>query len=194
MALLTAADLQEEADINGVDISKYSKSRLERIIAATQQEMEEYTGLTFDLKEYTDLFPREYNEALTLMHAPLNSVSEVKVNGDKWDTDMYDVDIEKGLVILNTVGDAYIYDHVPYPPYSVSIKYKAGKSPVDPVAAELCLDIIILRLDLKNYPSGFKSIKEGDISLDFGSGEGLPSDLQARLDKMKRNVLGVIKC
>lgn len=184
MVLVTIGDIEDEAQVRGVDISNYSKSKLERMIQATQLMIEERTGRIFD-KQEKEYFIKAHNSSLIrLPFSPIFNDETLEVLIDENAFTDFDVDTNKGAIHLNNMD----YDR----DFKVEVTYNAGYDPAYAPAVELALDILMFNIKGKEVDSSIDTVKEGDISIKYAKTGALPSDLESRLLSLQKPLMEII--
>mgnify|MGYP001303904934 CR=1 FL=1 len=192
MVLVTVSDVEDEALIRGIDISKYSKGKLERMIASVQSMMEERTGRIFDKQSKTFKIFNHHSNVVKLPYSPVieNDTDSLvfKIDGKVFTN--YDLDAERGVIYIES--DPYYVGEDYDGGFDVEVSYVCGYDPPHPVAVELAIDIIMYNIKAKEVDTSIDTIKEGDISIKYAKTDALPTDLEKRLQDLMKPLMEIL--
>jgi hypothetical protein len=199
MVLVTVSDVEDEALIRGIDISKYSKGKLERMIDGVQSMMQEMTGRIFDKQVKNFMKMNYHSDVIALPYSPIIITDSeenpdtfvLKIDGATIDEDDYTVDKPRGLIYLDDVYPYHTGTNIDGS-FKVEVDYTCGYNPAYPVAVELALDILMYQIKGKEIDASIDTVKEGDISIKYAKTGALPSDLNSRLLALQRPLMEII--
>ncbi len=190
MVLVTIGDIEDEAQIRGIDLTKYSKSKLERMIQATQAMIEERTGRIFDKQKKELLLINHHSNVIRLPYSPVFVDTDFEFKIDGIEASNFTLDTQKGLIIIEDYP--YFLGKNTDGSFKVEVTYNAGYSPANPIAVELALDILMFNIKGKEVDASIDTVKEGDISIKYAKTGALPADLESRLLALQKPLMEIV--
>ena len=156
--ILSVDELKQRLHLAGIDYSGYTDNDLETLITLTIEDIESITGLPIAnprlVTEYKDKF---HNNVYETDFYPFQCCL-VTIDGDE--VEPHRIDYERGILYFKPkiIGE-------------LEVKYKIQYTDVT-VLSGLITNMIILDIESDTVHGTWNSVKEGDVSVTYGSGSG----------------------
>lgn len=171
--IITVDELKTRLSLAGIDYSGYTDNDLETLITITIENIEALTGLPISnprlVTEYKDKF---HNKVYETDFYPLQCCL-ITIDGEE--VEPHRIDYERGILYFKpkTIGE-------------LEVKYRIQYTDVT-VLAGLITDMIILDIESDTVHGTWNSVKEGDVSVTYGSGSG---GLSEKVDEALKDLKG----
>lgn len=171
--ILSVDELKQRLHLAGIDYSEYTDNDLEDLITITIENIEALTGLPISnpclVTEYKDKF---HNKVYETDFYPIQCCL-ITIDGEE--VEPHRIDYDRGILYFKpkTIGE-------------LEVKYRIQYTDVT-VLAGLITNMIILDIESDTVHGTWNSVKEGDVSVTYGSGSG---GLSEKVDEALRDLKG----
>lgn len=171
--IITVEELKKRLHLANVNYDEYTDNDLEDLITITIENIEALTGLPIAnprlVTEYKDKF---HNNVYETDFYPLQCCL-ITIDGEE--VEPHRIDYERGILYFKpkTIGE-------------LEVKYKIQYTDVT-VLSGLITNMIILDIESDTVHGTWNSVKEGDVSVTYGSGSG---GLSEKVDEALRDLKG----
>ena len=156
--IITVDDLKKRLRLAGIDFSAYTDEDLQDLIDLTLENIESVTGLPIiNPRLVTEYEGRFHDRVYETDYYPLQCC-EITLNGKE--VEPHRIDCDRGILYFKprSFGE-------------LEVKYKIQYTDIV-VLAGLVTNMIILSIDGDTVHGVWNSVKEGDVSVTYGSGSG----------------------
>ena len=171
--IITVDELKTRLRLANVDFSEYTDNDLETLITLTIENIEAITGLPISnprlITEYKDKF---HNKVYETDFYPLQCCL-ITIDGEE--VEPHRIDYDRGILYFKpkSIGE-------------LEVKYRIQYTDVT-VLSGLITNMIILDIESDTVHGTWNSVKEGDVSVTYGSGSG---GLSEKVDEVLQNLKG----
>lgn len=171
--IITVDELKTRLSLAGIDYSEYTDNDLEDLITITIENIEALTGLPIAnpllVTEYKDKF---HDKVYETDFYPIQCCL-ITIDGEE--VEPHRIDYDRGILYFKpkTIGE-------------LEVKYRIQYTDVT-VLAGLITNMIILDIESDTVHGTWNSVKEGDVSVTYGSGSG---GLSEKVDEALRDLKG----
>lgn len=171
--IISVEELKTRLRLANVDFSGYTDNDLETLITLTIENIEAITGLPISnprlITEYKDKF---HNKVYETDFYPLQCCL-ITIDGEE--VEPHRIDYDRGILYFKpkSIGE-------------LEVKYRIQYTDVT-VLSGLITNMIILDIESDTVHGTWNSVKEGDVSVTYGSGSG---GLSEKVDEVLQNLKG----
>ncbi len=171
--IISVEELKTRLRLANVDFSEYDDNDLETLITLTIENIEAITGLPISnprlITEYKDKF---HNKVYETDFYPLQCCL-ITIDGEE--VEPHRIDYDRGILYFKpkSIGE-------------LEVKYRIQYTDVT-VLSGLITNMIILDIESDTVHGTWNSVKEGDVSVTYGSGSG---GLSEKVDEVLQNLKG----
>lgn len=173
ITIISVEELKTRLRLANVDFSEYDDNDLETLITLTIENIEAITGLPISnprlITEYKDKF---HNKVYETDFYPLQCCL-ITIDGEE--VEPHRIDYDRGILYFKpkSIGE-------------LEVKYRIQYTDVT-VLSGLITNMIILDIESDTVHGTWNSVKEGDVSVTYGSGSG---GLSEKVDEVLQNLKG----
>jgi hypothetical protein len=184
MTLATKEDVRNLARIRKIDLTAYTDADINDLVDYAVDYLEGETGRVFDKQTKAETKYNNSGSKFVTKYWPLISVDSIYVNKTLVEPNMYNVDLENGIVYFMT--DYRIRQAGFRETYDVIINYTAGYNSVQPSIKRLILDIVMLcvKYNLSPYPGFITQITEAGSTLQFDPAHNSMLNIEGRIQNL----------
>lgn len=171
--IITVAELKNRLHLAKIDYSDYTDNDLESLITLTIQKIENITDLPIlEPRNITEFTKIRWSDTYVTDYFP---ISEPSVTLNEKEVPLKYIDNYKGILYFKEKQ------------YSeLKIEYSIQYDNIS-LLQDLITDMIILDIESDTVHGTWNSVKEGDVSVTYGSGSG---GLSEKVDEALRNLKG----
>lgn len=156
--IITVAELKTRLRLAGIDYSEYTDNDLETLITLTIQKIENIADLPIlEPRNITEFTKMRWSDAYVTDYYPIINPSVIL---NEHEVQLKYIDNDKGILYFKKkqYGDIKVEYSIQYDNISL--------------LQDLITDMIILDIESDTVHGTWNSVKEGDVSVTYGSGSG----------------------